>query len=108
VVVGSGWIGSEVAASARQKGLEVTLVDPLGVPLERVLGPEVGAIYRDIHADHGVQLALGTGVDAALRSSAPGVVAAGDVAAAGHPLTGGRVRVEHWHNALEQGPAAAR
>src|SRR5688500_3559636 len=38
VVVGSGWIGAEVAASARQRGLEVTVVDPLSVPLERVLG----------------------------------------------------------------------
>jgi 3-phenylpropionate/trans-cinnamate dioxygenase ferredoxin reductase component len=47
-------------------------------------------------------------VDAGLRASAPGVFAAGDVASAEHPLTGGRVRVEHWHNALEQGPAAAR
>src|SRR3954471_784928 len=37
VVVGAGWIGSEVGASARQKGLDVTVVDPLAVPLERVL-----------------------------------------------------------------------
>jgi 3-phenylpropionate/trans-cinnamate dioxygenase ferredoxin reductase component len=50
VVVGAGWIGSEVAASARQRGLEVTVLDPLTVPLERVLGTDVGAIYRDIHA----------------------------------------------------------
>src|SRR3954471_15547285 len=55
VVIGAGWIGAEVAASARECGLAVTLVDPLGVPLERVLGPEVGASYRDIHADHGVE-----------------------------------------------------
>ena len=64
VVVGAGWIGAEVAASARQRGLDVTLVDPLGVPLERVLGPEVGAIYRDIHADHGVRVLMNTGVAA--------------------------------------------
>ena len=54
VVVGAGWIGAEVAASARQRGLEVTVLDPAAVPLERVLGAEVGAVYRDIHADHGV------------------------------------------------------
>ena len=42
----------------------MTLVDPLGVPLERVLGPEVGAIYRDIHADHGVRVLMNTGVAA--------------------------------------------
>ena len=64
VVVGAGWIGAEVAASARQRGLEVTVVEPASVPLERVLGPEVGAVYRDLHADHGVELLLGTGVEA--------------------------------------------
>ena len=50
VVVGAGWIGAEVAASARQRGLEVTSLDPAAVPLERVLGAEVGAVYREIHA----------------------------------------------------------
>ena len=56
VVVGAGWIGAEVAASARQRGLDVTMLDPHSVPLERVLGTEVGGIYRDIHTDHGVQM----------------------------------------------------
>jgi len=64
VVVGAGWIGAEVAASARQRGLDVTVIEPATVPLERVLGPEVGAIYRDIHADHGTRLLLKTGVEA--------------------------------------------
>ena len=64
VVVGAGWIGSEAAASARQRGLDVTVIEPASVPLERVLGTEVGAIYRDVHADHGVDLLLGTGVEA--------------------------------------------
>src|SRR5215212_6080564 len=159
VVVGSGWIGSEVAASARQKGLDVTVVDPLAVPLERVLGPEVGAIYRDVHADNGVQMLMGTGVeafeggqhvervrtsdgraldcdfvvvgvgvtprtqlaadagvtvgdgltvDSRLRTDADGVFAAGDVASAYHPFYEEHIRVEHWANALNQGPAAAR
>jgi 3-phenylpropionate/trans-cinnamate dioxygenase ferredoxin reductase subunit len=158
-VIGSGWIGSEVAASARQCGLEVAVIDPLSVPLERVLGAEVGAIYRDIHADNGVRMLLGTGVeafegltsverarttdgrtvecdfvvvgigarprvelatdaglavdngilvDAQLRTSAPEVYAAGDVANAEHPFYDERIRVEHWANALNQGPAAAR
>jgi 3-phenylpropionate/trans-cinnamate dioxygenase ferredoxin reductase component len=44
VVVGAGWIGAEVAASARQRGLQVILVAPDQVPLERVLGPEVGGV----------------------------------------------------------------
>jgi 3-phenylpropionate/trans-cinnamate dioxygenase ferredoxin reductase subunit len=159
IVVGAGWIGAEVAASARQQGLDVTVVEPMSVPLERVLGPELGAIYRDIHADHGVRMLLGTGVEAfeggaavervrtsdgtelgcdfvvvgvgvqprtqlaaaaglavddgilvdeRLQTDVPGVFAAGDVANALHPFYGERIRVEHWANALNQGPAAAR
>ena len=64
VVVGAGWIGSEFAASARQGGLEVTIVDPVELPNERVFGPEIGTFYRDVHAAHGVALALGDGVAA--------------------------------------------
>jgi 3-phenylpropionate/trans-cinnamate dioxygenase ferredoxin reductase subunit len=159
VVIGAGWIGAEVAASARQGGAEVTVIDPMSVPLERVLGPEVGAVYADVHRDHGVELLLQTGVegiedrgallgvkagdgstiecelvvvgigvaarvalaeaagiktdngilvDQALATSAPGVYAAGDVANAWHPFYQRHVRVEHWANALNQGPAAAR
>ena len=63
VVIGSGWIGAEFAASARARGAAVTVVDPMSVPLERVLGPEVGTVYRDIHRDHGVDLRLGTGLE---------------------------------------------
>ena len=61
-VIGAGWIGSEVAASARQMGAEVVLVDPAPVPLQRVLGDDIGAVFRQLHADHGVHLRLGTGV----------------------------------------------
>jgi 3-phenylpropionate/trans-cinnamate dioxygenase ferredoxin reductase component len=64
VVVGAGWIGSEFAASAKQRGCEVTVVDPLQLPNERVFGAEIGAFYRDVHRDHGVELALGQGVEA--------------------------------------------
>jgi 3-phenylpropionate/trans-cinnamate dioxygenase ferredoxin reductase component len=159
VVVGAGWIGAEVAASARQGGLDVTIVEPMSVPLEHALGAELGAVYRDVHAGHGVELLLGTGVEAFegagavervrtgdgrelecdfvvvgvgvqprtqlaaaaglavgdgilvdehLRTDAPGVFAAGDVAGAWHPFYGERIRVEHWANALGQGPVAAR
>jgi 3-phenylpropionate/trans-cinnamate dioxygenase ferredoxin reductase component len=159
VVIGAGWIGCEVAASARQKGLEVAIIAPEEVPLERVLGRDVGAVYRDLHAAHGVELVLGAGVEAIegtdratgvrtsggrvlpadlvvvgvgvapraalaasaglrvddgvlvddrLRASVPNVFAAGDVARAHHPALGSSIRVEHWANALEQGPAAAR
>jgi 3-phenylpropionate/trans-cinnamate dioxygenase ferredoxin reductase subunit len=159
VVVGAGWIGSEVAASARQMGAEVVLIERGNLPLERVLGAEIGAVYRDLHTDHGVELRAGTGVEAfvgarsveevrtsdgrriacdlvvvgvgvaprvelaeaaglvlddgiavdeRLETSISGVFAAGDVAAAFHPFYGARIRVEHWANALNQGPAAAR
>jgi 3-phenylpropionate/trans-cinnamate dioxygenase ferredoxin reductase subunit len=119
----------------------------------------VGAIYRDIHTDHGTEMLMRTGVEAFegdkavervrtsegrelecdfvvvgvgvqpriglavqagiavdngilvdehLHASAPGVFAAGDVANAQHPFYGERIRIEHWANALNQGPAAAR
>jgi 3-phenylpropionate/trans-cinnamate dioxygenase ferredoxin reductase subunit len=61
-VIGAGWIGSEVAASARQMGAEVVLVDPAPTPLHGVLGDEIGEVFRRLHADHGVTLRLRTGV----------------------------------------------
>jgi 3-phenylpropionate/trans-cinnamate dioxygenase ferredoxin reductase component len=64
VVVGTGWIGSEAAASIRQLGREVALIGPDTAPLAKVLGPEVAGIYRDLHADHGVRLVLGTRIAA--------------------------------------------
>jgi 3-phenylpropionate/trans-cinnamate dioxygenase ferredoxin reductase component len=64
VVVGAGWIGSEVAASARLIGAEVVLVERGRLPLERVLGPEVGAVYRDLHTSHGVEFLSATGIEA--------------------------------------------
>jgi 3-phenylpropionate/trans-cinnamate dioxygenase ferredoxin reductase component len=58
----------------------------------------------------GAGLAVGNGVevDERLQTSAPGIFAAGDVAAAWHPFYAQRIRIEHWANALNQGPAAAR
>jgi 3-phenylpropionate/trans-cinnamate dioxygenase ferredoxin reductase subunit len=64
VVVGAGWIGAEVAASARQKGVEVTIVERGRLPLERVLGPEVGQVYADVHREHGVELVAGATLEA--------------------------------------------
>src|SRR6516225_4723886 len=63
VVAGAGWIGSEFAASARQRGLEVTVIDPQAVPNERIFGSAIGAFYRDVHAGRGVELLLGDGVE---------------------------------------------
>jgi 3-phenylpropionate/trans-cinnamate dioxygenase ferredoxin reductase subunit len=61
-VIGAGWIGSEVTASARQMGADVVLIAPAPVPLQRVLGDQVGDVFGKLHADHGVHLRLGLGV----------------------------------------------
>jgi len=61
-VVGAGFIGLEVAASARQRGVGVTVVEPLSQPLGRVLGPDVGAALARVHRAHGVDFRLDTGV----------------------------------------------
>ena len=58
VVIGLGFIGSEVMASLRQMGVEVTAVDGNPVPLARVLGPEVGAVLAAIHREKGAELVL--------------------------------------------------
>ena len=63
VVVGAGFIGSEVAASARVKGLEVTLLEMLPVPLAHILGEEMGRACAELHADHGVMLHTGEAVE---------------------------------------------
>ncbi|MCP2246450.1 NAD(P)/FAD-dependent oxidoreductase [Lentzea aerocolonigenes] len=155
VIIGAGWIGCEVASAARTHGCRVTVVDPLSEPLVRVLGTEMGAMFRGLHTEHGVEFKLGTGVqgftpsgprlddgtelipdvtvlavgatprlelaeaagldladggvavDATLRTSAPDVFAAGDIAAHDHPRYDGRVRVEHWANAKDQGTYVA-
>ncbi len=159
VVIGGGWIGAEVAASVRQLGLPVAMIADGSVPLERVLGTEVGTIYRDLHAERGVELVMnqravaflgrsavgavetadgrriegdlvlvgigaqprteladragldvgdGILVDEYLEASVAGIFAAGDVAAAWHPLFSARLRLEHWDNARRQGRTAAR
>jgi 3-phenylpropionate/trans-cinnamate dioxygenase ferredoxin reductase subunit len=58
-VIGGGWVGSEVAASLRQLGHDVTLISNLARPLQRVLGPEVAEVYRGLHLQHGVRLVHG-------------------------------------------------
>ena len=61
-VIGAGWIGLEVAASARQRGVDVTVVETAKVPLSGALGEEVGKIFAQLHRDHGVDLRLDTEV----------------------------------------------
>ncbi len=69
VVIGAGFIGAEVAATARGLGCEVAVVEALEVPLVRGLGPTMGAACADLHRDHGVSLHLSAGVDAIIGGS---------------------------------------
>ena len=62
VVVGAGFIGAEVASSARALGLEVTVVEAMATPLAGPLGVQMGAVCAGLHADHGVRLVTGVGV----------------------------------------------
>jgi NADPH-dependent 2,4-dienoyl-CoA reductase/sulfur reductase-like enzyme/nitrite reductase/ring-hydroxylating ferredoxin subunit len=59
LIVGASFIGLEVAAALRQRGLQVHVVGPERIPLERVLGPEIGSHVGDLHRSHGVVLHLG-------------------------------------------------
>ncbi|HEX5860552.1 MAG TPA: FAD-dependent oxidoreductase [Nocardioides sp.] len=63
VIIGGGWIGLEVAAAARNAGVEVTVVEMQDLPLLGVLGPEVARVFADLHREQGVDLRLGVGVD---------------------------------------------
>ena len=155
VVAGAGWIGLETAAAARSYDCPVTVLEPQPGALHDQLGPELGAVFADLHRSHGVafrfgeraeefrpglvitstgaevpadllvvgigaapndQLAADAGLetangvltDEALRTTDGNIFAAGDVANSVNPLLGRRVRVEHWSNALDGGPAAAR
>jgi 3-phenylpropionate/trans-cinnamate dioxygenase ferredoxin reductase component len=55
-IVGGGWIGLEVAAAAREAGVEVTVLEVESLPLLRVLGPEIARVFADLHREHGVDL----------------------------------------------------
>jgi 3-phenylpropionate/trans-cinnamate dioxygenase ferredoxin reductase component len=72
-VIGAGWIGLEVAAAARQAGLEVTVLETLSLPLLPVLGPEIARVFADLHVAHGVDLRLGAGVEEITGGPAPSV-----------------------------------
>ncbi len=159
-VVGAGWIGLEVAASARGRGVDVSVVETARLPLLGALGAEAAEVFAGLHREHDVDLRLasnvaeistssgtatgltlddgstiaadavlvavgaapnidlaqaagldigegGVLVDTTLRSSDPDIFAVGDIAAAEHPFFRGRVRTEHWANALKQPAVAA-
>jgi 3-phenylpropionate/trans-cinnamate dioxygenase ferredoxin reductase subunit len=75
VVIGAGFIGAEVASTARSLGLEVAMIEVAPVPLERVLGPEVGALLARRYRGQGVDLRLGVGI-AGFRAGGDGRVCA--------------------------------
>src|SRR5215469_4658245 len=128
-VVGAGWIGAELATTAALRGCQVTVVEAAPAPLAGALGAEVGARTVPWYAAAGVELRLGqpvesvepgglalpgggwlagsgvllengVAVDERLRSSVPGVYAAGDCAAFTSRRYRCRLRVEHWDSAI--------
>jgi 3-phenylpropionate/trans-cinnamate dioxygenase ferredoxin reductase subunit len=78
VVVGAGLIGSEIAASARALGCEVTLLETATLPLPRLLPPVLGQMYVDLHKEHGTDLCTGVSVVAVEERSGEVVVTAAD------------------------------
>ena len=98
VVIGAGFIGLEVAASAHQRGLQVSVLEALPVPLERAIGAEMGAALARWHRAHGIDLRVGVGVEAVEGSGRPegvrlsdGTVVPADVVVVGvgvSPTTG--------------------
>jgi NADPH-dependent 2,4-dienoyl-CoA reductase/sulfur reductase-like enzyme len=63
VIIGAGFIGSEVAATCRGRHLDVTVLEALPAPMVRGLGPVLGAVLAGLHRDHGVDLRTGVGVE---------------------------------------------
>ncbi|MFN8205042.1 MAG: FAD-dependent oxidoreductase [Solirubrobacteraceae bacterium] len=157
-VIGAGFVGQEVAATAARAGARVTIVEAAAAPLVAVLGPQLGGWFARLHREEGIEVLLsariarlhgaprveaieleggrrircdavvvavgtapatgwlaGSGldpggvlVDAAGRTAAPAVFAAGDASRPFEPRLGAHVRTEHWEAAARQGVAAAR
>jgi 3-phenylpropionate/trans-cinnamate dioxygenase ferredoxin reductase component len=94
IIVGGGFIGAEIAASARALGAEATMLEALNAPLERVLGAQIGAVCEDIHRENGVDVRCGVTVESIEQTPAGVIVKTrdggsieGDVAVVGIGLT---------------------
>ena len=75
VIVGSGWIGLEVAAAAVAAGCPVTVVERGALPLEHAVGPELGGLFASLHRDHGVTFLVRREVTEIVTDGAEGVAA---------------------------------
>lgn len=73
LVIGAGFIGAEVAATCRGRGLEVTMVEATEVPLQRVLPADLGSFVADLHRNNGVDVRLGVGLDSFLADASGAV-----------------------------------
>ncbi|MFE6306656.1 NAD(P)/FAD-dependent oxidoreductase [Nocardiopsis sp. NPDC057823] len=108
VVVGAGFVGAEVAASARALGAEVTLVEAAPTPLTRVVDPRLGTVLTDLHRENGVDVRLGVGVDAYEGSGRVERVRLADGEAVEAPLVvagiGVRLNTEWLQGALDLMP----
>jgi 3-phenylpropionate/trans-cinnamate dioxygenase ferredoxin reductase subunit len=90
VVVGAGWIGLEVAAAARHRGADVTVVEAAALPLRAVLGDEIANVFADLHREHDVTFHFGAeiaSVDADAVRLADGAALPADVVIAGIGVT---------------------
>ena len=87
-IVGAGFVGQEVAATARGLGVDVTLLEAAPVPLAHVLGERLGTWFASLHREEGVRVELGAAVADALRGGPPGAAAPGALEA-GIPRVGG-------------------
>jgi NADPH-dependent 2,4-dienoyl-CoA reductase/sulfur reductase-like enzyme len=86
VVIGAGFIGAEVASTCATLGCQVTVLEALAIPLQPILGPEIGAHCGSLHGAHGVDLRTGVAVGAVRRAAAEAGSDGGSV--------GGRLEVE--------------
>ncbi len=77
IVIGAGFIGSEVAATAHGKGAEVTVIDTLDAPMQRILGRELGAVCAHIHRSNGVTVRLGEPVESVVEHADAVIVKTG-------------------------------